>query len=178
MSSARFGSATTSFTAAANAASKARWSLDSYGTKRPVSLSATTSGIPPTALATTAVSQAIASRFTMPKGSYTDGQAKTRAWLSKVISESRSTCSSIQMTEPSPRSARKWATASDVSVAISGVSGEEAHITKVMLSSKCRAARSRCVSPFCRVIRPTNSTYGSSRLMRYFSSAAIESVGR
>ena len=36
--------------------------------------------MPPTADATTAVSQAMASRFTMPSGSYTDGQAKTVAW--------------------------------------------------------------------------------------------------
>ena len=35
----------------------------------PVSPSMTTSGIPPTLLATTAVSHAIASRFTMPSGS-------------------------------------------------------------------------------------------------------------
>ena len=35
--------------------------------------------MPPTRDATTAVPQAIASRFTMPSGSYTDGQANTRA---------------------------------------------------------------------------------------------------
>ncbi len=41
----------------------------SIGTSRPVSPSATTSGMPPVAVATTAVSQAIASRLTMPIGS-------------------------------------------------------------------------------------------------------------
>ena len=40
-----------------------------YGTSSPVRPSSTTSGMPPTALATTAVSVAIASRFTMPSGS-------------------------------------------------------------------------------------------------------------
>jgi hypothetical protein len=39
------------------------------GTSRPVIPSATTSGMPPVAVATTAVSQAIASRFTIPCGS-------------------------------------------------------------------------------------------------------------
>ena len=41
----------------------------STGTSRPVSPSTTTSGMPPTAEATTAVSHAIASRFTIPSGS-------------------------------------------------------------------------------------------------------------
>ncbi len=44
------------------------------GRSRP---SSTTSGMPPTAEATTAVPQAIASRLTMPSGSYTDGQTNT-----------------------------------------------------------------------------------------------------
>ena len=51
------------------------------GTSRPVWASATTSGMPPTLDATTAVPQAIASRFTMPSGSYSDGHANTVAWL-------------------------------------------------------------------------------------------------
>src|SRR6476620_5809622 len=45
----------------------------SGGTSRPVSPSATTSGMPPTFEATTAVPHAIASRLTMPSGSYSDG---------------------------------------------------------------------------------------------------------
>jgi hypothetical protein len=36
--------------------------------------------MPPTALATTGRSHAIASRLMMPNGSYTDGQAKTVQW--------------------------------------------------------------------------------------------------
>ena len=41
----------------------------SIGTSSPVSPSATTSGMPPVAVATTGTSQAIASRLTMPIGS-------------------------------------------------------------------------------------------------------------
>ena len=51
------------------AASRCRRSTCSIGTSRPVSPSATTSGMPPVAVATTGVSQAIASRLTMPIGS-------------------------------------------------------------------------------------------------------------
>ena len=43
----------------------------------PCTPSCTTSGMPPTSLATTAAPQAIASRLTMPSGSYTDGQTNT-----------------------------------------------------------------------------------------------------
>ena len=55
--------------------------------------SSTTSGIPPTALATTAVSQPIASRFTMPSGSYTDGQTKTVACVSSCTTSARGSIS-------------------------------------------------------------------------------------
>ena len=41
----------------------------------------TTSGMPPTAEATTAVSQAMASRLMMPNGWYTEGQQNTAAWV-------------------------------------------------------------------------------------------------
>ena len=51
------------------------------GTSTPVSPSTTTSGMPPTRLATTGVPQAIASRLMSPNGSYTEGQTKTAAWL-------------------------------------------------------------------------------------------------
>ena len=74
---ARSGSETTSLSAAAKSATY--WSGSSgvpvpsvaysMGTSRPVWPSTTTSGMPPVAVATTAVSQAIASRLTMPRGS-------------------------------------------------------------------------------------------------------------
>ena len=48
-------------------------------TSNPVLPSSTTSRMPPTPEATTGVSHAIASRLIRPKGSYTDGQAKTAA---------------------------------------------------------------------------------------------------
>src|SRR5712691_3436631 len=47
----------------------------------PVLPSSTTSTIPPTADATTAVPHAIASRLMRPNGSYTEGHTKTAAWL-------------------------------------------------------------------------------------------------
>ncbi|SKU32732.1 Uncharacterised protein [Mycobacteroides abscessus subsp. abscessus] len=56
-------------TASARPASNAAASLLSYATSVPVTPSATTSGIPPTRDATTAVPHAMASRFTMPNGS-------------------------------------------------------------------------------------------------------------
>ena len=59
--------------------SKGATSCCSKGINNPVSPSTTTSFIPPTALATTAVSHAIASMFMIPKGSYIDGQQKTSA---------------------------------------------------------------------------------------------------
>ncbi len=92
-----------------------------YGTRLPVSPSATTSGMPPTALATTAVSQAIASRLTMPSGSYTDGQTNTVAWVSSWVSSVRGSMSRIQTTPV--RVAARCSTAAAVSAAISGVSG-------------------------------------------------------
>ena len=73
MASARPGSPTRAFRAAARAAGS------SGGTSSPVSPSLTTSGMPPTRDATTAVPHAIASRLTMPSGSYSDGQANTVA---------------------------------------------------------------------------------------------------
>ena len=68
---ARSGSPQSALTAAASA------SGSPGGTRTPVSPSTTTSGMPPTRLATTAVPQAIASRLMSPKGSYTDGQTNT-----------------------------------------------------------------------------------------------------
>ena len=69
IAAARAGSAHSALTASARPASNSSVGTAWYGTSRPVRPSATTSGMPPTALATTAVSQAIASRLTMPSGS-------------------------------------------------------------------------------------------------------------
>ena len=74
---ARSGSLTASLSAAARSATNASGSTGvplpsstcSIGTSQPVSPSTTTSGMPPVAVATTASSQAIASRLTMPSGS-------------------------------------------------------------------------------------------------------------
>ena len=74
---ARAGSASSVLSAAARSATNRSGSSGvpvpsvacSIGTSRPVTPSATTSGMPPVAVATTAVSQAIASRLTMPIGS-------------------------------------------------------------------------------------------------------------
>ena len=74
---ARAGSASSSFTRSAMSRAKRAGSTGSRepssrgsnGTSRPVTPSSTTSGMPPVRVATTAVSQAIASRLTMPSGS-------------------------------------------------------------------------------------------------------------
>ena len=70
----------------------------------------------------------------------------------------RATCSWTQMTLASPRSARSWSTPAEVSSPISGVSGDDAHSTSWTSSSNSRAALIRWTMPFCRVMRPTNST--------------------
>ena len=54
--------------------------------------------MPPTADATTAVPQAMASRLTMPSGSYTEGQTNTAAWLSSWMTWGRGSISGIQCT--------------------------------------------------------------------------------
>ena len=64
----------------------------------PVTPSSTTSGMPPTREPTTAVPHAIASRFTMPSGSYTDGQAKTSACVSSWMISGLGSISGIQIT--------------------------------------------------------------------------------
>ena len=71
------GSATSAFTASARLASKASGSSRRSAPAARSRRRSTTSGMPPTSLATTAAPQAIASRLTMPSGSYTDGQTKT-----------------------------------------------------------------------------------------------------
>jgi hypothetical protein len=113
-----------------------------------------------TSEATTAVPQAMASRFTMPSGSYTDGQTNTvdaeSSWRTSAVS-------SIRRTHTTPgRAAASSATAFSVSSAISGVSGAPAHSTICADGSISCAAATRWPTPFCRVIRPTNTTLGRS----------------
>src|SRR6185312_1292828 len=131
-----------------------------YGTSSPVTPSATTSGMPPTAEATTAVSQAIASRLTIPSGSYTDGQTNSVACVSSCTTSGRGSISEIQTTPV--RVSPSDSTAAAVAAPISGVSGAPAQSTSCASGTKSRAAASRCPTPFCRVIRPTKTTYGRS----------------
>jgi hypothetical protein len=133
----------------------------SGGTRTPVSPSATTSGIPPTRDATTAVEHAIASRFTIPSGSYTEGQQKTVACESSWMTSFFGSISRIQTT-PS-RDSRKEDTSPETSASSSGVSGAPAASTSCAYGTSEAAARSSTGRPFCRVIRPTNSTYGRPR---------------
>jgi hypothetical protein len=147
----------------------------SGGTSIPVSPSATTSGIPPTRDAATAVPQAIASRFTIPSGSYTDGQANTVACVSSWTISGRGSMSGIQIT-PS-RSLRSPATSDDTSASSWGVSAAPAHSTSCANGSSAAAARSSTGSPFCRVMRPTNNTYGLSGCTPCFDSAATPGSG-
>ncbi len=128
------------------------------GTSSPVSPLLTTSGIPPTADATTAVPQAIASRLTMPSGSYSEGQANTVACVSSWITARLGSISGIQMTPD--RAARRSATRLSTSAASSGVSGCPAQSTSWAAGSMAAAARSSTGTPFCRVIRPTKITDG------------------
>ncbi len=111
------------------------------GTSRPVLPSSTTSGMPPTAEATTGVPQAIASRFTMPSGSYTEGQTNRAACVRSWITSGRGSILGIQNTPSrtrlsSPNSSRN-------SWSISGVSGAPAHSTTCAAGSMSRTARSR-----------------------------------
>ena len=84
--------------------------------------------MPPTSEATTAVPHAIASRFTMPSGSYTDGQTKTVAAerISRILP-----IGSISRTQNTPVRARGQLLRPPrpTSAAISGVSGAPAHST-------------------------------------------------
>ena len=82
-----------------------------------------------------------------------------RAGLSSWMTSGRGSICSIQTTSPAPaRPARP--PARSTSAASSGVSGAPAHSTSCTPAGSVRAARSRCGSPFCRVIRPTKMTYG------------------
>jgi hypothetical protein len=53
------------------------------------------------------------------------------------------------------------------------VSGWPAHSTSWAAGSSCAAARSSTGMPFCRVIRPTNSTIGRPGVTPYFSSTSV-----
>src|SRR5665648_24113 len=85
ISAARSGSATTAASASPRSAtnSSGRTGVPvpsctcSIGTRTPVTPSSTTSGIPPVAVPTTGSPHAIASRLTIPSGSYTDGHTNT-----------------------------------------------------------------------------------------------------
>jgi hypothetical protein len=121
MPAARPGSSSSSLRAAASAAGS------SGGTSRPVTPSLTTSGIPPTAEATTAVPHAIASRLTIPSGSYSDGQANTVACDSSWMTSRLGSISGSQITPD--RVARSPVTSPVTSAASSAVSGWPAHST-------------------------------------------------
>ena len=82
--------------------------------------SSTTSGMPPTRDPTTAVPQAMASRLTMPSGSYSDGQANTAAWVSSWITSCLGSISGIQITPD--RVVRSPSTREVTSSSSSGVS--------------------------------------------------------
>ena len=127
--------------------------------------------MPPVAVATTAVSQAIASRFTMPIGSYTDGHTNTVLCV-RICTTSR--LGSIFRIHSTPaRPLFSSATSSSTSAAISGVSGAPASSTSCTSGGSDRAARSRYGRPFCRVTRPTNVTLGRSRSMPMRSTTSV-----
>ena len=120
-------------------------------------------GMPPTAEATTAVSQAIASRLTMPSGSYTEGQAKTVACDSTWRTWPRGSISSIHSTLP--RLAFRWAKASPNwlgDLRRVGGAGQQHHLG---VGVELLGRADQVDQPFCRVIRPTKTTDGRSRSM-------------
>ncbi len=131
--------------------------------------------MPPVAVATTAVSQAMASRFTMPIGSYTDGHTNTVAWVRIWTTSALGSISEIQTT-PALLS-RSPSTSPATSAAISGVSGAPAQSTSWASGAKDRAARSRWTSPFCRVMRPTKTTYGLAGSMPCASRTPVPGSG-
>ncbi len=114
--------------------------------------------MPPTREATTAVPHAIASRFTIPNGSYSDGQANAVACDSNWMTSRLASMPDSQIT-PDLVSWR-CSTSAVTSAASSGVSGWPAQITSWAPGSRALAARSSTGRPFCRVIRPTNTTVG------------------
>jgi hypothetical protein len=91
----------------------------------------------------------------MPSGSYTDGTTNTVAPVINGTSLSRGSISSIQTTPL--RRACSSATASATCCRSPGVSAAPAQRTRPASGGSCSAAASRWTTPFCRVIRPTNS---------------------
>jgi hypothetical protein len=166
---AREGSRSSAFSASPSAAGSPG------GTSSPVSPSATTSGMPPTREATTAVPQAIASRLTMPSGSYTDGQANTVARASSWMISGLGSISGIQNTPV--RDACSPDTSDDTSSSSSGVSAAPAHSTSCAAGSSMALARSSTGTPFCLVIRPTKITYGRPGSMPCLDSTPVSSSG-
>lgn len=79
------------------------------------------------AVATTGASQAMASRITIPKGSYTDGQQNTDASVMSWTTAGRGTISRIHRMPP--RRSARLATLAPTSQASSSVSGAPAHST-------------------------------------------------
>jgi hypothetical protein len=155
IASARSGPRSRTFSATASA------SGSPGGTSSPVSPSATTSGIPPVRDPTTAVPHAMASRFTMPSGSYTDGQANTVACVSSWMTSDLGSISGIQTTPERAlpfRPVRKPFTSSVTSASSSGVSAWPAHSTSCASGTSLDAAWSNTGRPFCLVTRPTKIT--------------------
>ena len=126
------------------------------GTSRPVTPSSTTSGMPPTREPTTAVPHAIASRLTMPSGSYTDGQTKMSAFVSNWMISGLGSISGIHSTPDLV--ACRAATRSATSAPSSAVSAAPAQSTSWASGSIADAARSSTDTPFCLVILPTKMT--------------------
>ncbi len=111
----------------------------SIGTSRPVTPSTTTSGMPPVAVPTTAAPHAMASRLTIPSGSYTEGQTNVVAALRIVHSSWRDSIRSIQTT-PS-RVSWRVRTRPSTSAMICGVSGAPAHRMTCTSAGSLSAAR-------------------------------------
>src|SRR6267143_2791332 len=147
------------------------------GTRRPVSPSTTTSLIPPTRVATTGVSHAIASRLMIPNGSYTDGHANTAASLYRLTRSGSSSMSRIHTTFGIFFSIRRS------SSSISGVSGFPVARTRVTSRWTWSIALTRSNTPFWRVRRPTKKTNGFwipnfARLAVPLPRLAVPSCGR
>ena len=104
------------------------------------------------------------SRTPSPRGSRYP-TARTPTGIRKLLllrvfrGSSRSAASRAPRTRRCGR-ADSSCTASVTSAAISGVSGAPAHSTSCTSGANWCAAATRCATPFCRVIRPTNATIG------------------
>jgi len=145
------------------------------GTSSPVTPSRTTSGMPPTRDPTTAVPHAIASRFTMPSGSYTDGQAKAVACESSWMTSGLGSISGIQTTPV--RDACRPDTSDVTSSRSSAVSAAPAQSTSCAAGSSIAAARNSTGTPFCLVILPTKITYGRRGSTPYLDSTPVRGSG-